>query len=222
MHVTLRRPGTAPGLLAVALALALPLALAGAAPAGAQEETPRTQPRHTALTAHATVKVPRVDDAAEAIIALAESRGGFLDSQGAHRLVVKVPPEAVSEVLDGAAAQGLLLAKRLERGDLTELIAQLEASLRSKSAILDRLRRFFDDADVESTLRVEKEMNELVEELERVKGRLRVARERAAWAVIQVHFRLPERERVRDASSSFEWINSCDLDRFLGDFHHDD
>ena len=124
----------------------------------------------------------------------------------------------MSALLDAAASQGLLLDKQLEREDLTESIAQLEARLRSKVTVYEKLRTFFDESGLDATLDVERRMRQLVKEVEQVKGELRVQRSRTQWAVVHIGFRFERQARKRDTRSPFGWVNTVDLERFLEDF----
>ena len=83
--------------------------------------------------------------------------------------------------------------------------AQLAGRFRSKQEILQRLRGFIDDSNVQATLQIEKSMLRLVSELENVKGRLRVQRERAAQApVASLAIRRNRRQPVETAAKYHE------------------
>jgi len=153
-----------------------------------------------------------------ALLAEAAQAGGFPTLVSDPQVRLKVPPQKLADVLAKVGADGIVLDKTIERVDLTEEIAQLEAHARSKLDILERLRRFFDDSNVQATLEIERNMTSLVAELESVKGRLRVARERAQWAVVEVSFQFQERDRITYVRSPFAWLNGVDLDRFLQEY----
>ncbi len=187
---------------------------APAAPAAVVTGTPR----QTALTAQVLLKVVHPAEVRQTLIQAAQRFGGFPVLVTDHQLTLKVPPERLSEALEQTVAQGLVLQKTLQRQDLTETVAQLEARLRSKRDILKRLRKFFDDSNVAATLQIERNMTQLVQELEQVKGQLRVERERARSAVLDITFEFQERGRIVYVHSPFEWLNSVDLQRFLGEY----
>ncbi len=174
--------------------------------------------RRTALVSRMLVKVVHSDEARARLIEAARELDGFPTLVTDERLVLKVPPEKLGRIVESAGELGPVLEKTLEREDLTEEIAQLEGRLRSKQKILTKLRSFFDDSGVQATLRIERNMTELVRELEEVKGRLRVVRERSQWAVLDVSFNFRQRDRVVYVHSPFEWINTVNLDLFLGGF----
>jgi len=129
-----------------------------------------------------------------------------------------VPPGDFPEVTREIAKVGQVVEKTMERKDITERIAQLKGRLRSKQEILKKLRSFFDDSNVQATLQIEKNMTQLVVELEKVKGQLRVTLDKARFAKIDLDFSFRKRDRIVYVSSPFEWLNTVDLDRFLVEF----
>lgn len=190
-------------------------------PASEQEQTaPPRKPtrRHTALEAKLTLKVKSPEETRAKLEALVLKRGGFPILVTNRAMELKAPPEHMSTLLEFVAAQGILIDKTLEREDLTLEVNKLEGELKSKRAILAELRSFFDQSNVAATLQIETSMTELVQELERVKGQLRVLHDRSRWAVIHIAFEFRERQKVNYAKSEFEWLNTVDLDRFLETF----
>lgn len=210
-------PGSVPGNAATAAvpATSAPTpAPTSAAPAADTEP----EGRRTALVASLTVKVANPVETRNALEQRARELGGFPTFVADRELRLKVPPARLSTLLDAAAEHGLVIEKSLERADLTLEIAKLESQLKSKRAILAELRGFFDGSDVAATLQIEQSMTELVNELESVKGQLRVLHDRADWAVVRVSFEFKERQRINTVSSPFEWLNSVNLPRFLSEF----
>ncbi len=204
---------------------------AGAQPAPAVDEAPAVEApaveapaveapstRATARTASVTLKVVHPDDVRRRLVEAAAPLGGFPTLVESQRLVLKVPPEQLDRLLDVVTGEGLLISKELARADLTGEIAQLEALLRSKRQIFDRLRALVDAADTSATLRIEQTMSGLVAEMETLAGRLRVERARVRHAVIDVSFQFRARQRIVYVRSPFEWLNSVDVRQFDGRF----
>jgi hypothetical protein len=185
------------------------------APLARAEDAPR---RQTALTARMTLKVAHPDKARAAILADAREARGFPALVSSNLVRLKLPPDSLGTLLPKIAAQGFVLDKAMDRVDLTQIIAQLEAQLRSKTEILERLRGFLADSNVKATLAIEQQMTTLVSELERVKGELRVQQERAQWAVVDVAFNFEKRDRIIYVESPFGWLNTIDLRSFLWNF----
>ena len=181
------------------------------------EGTPASA-RQSAIAATLVLKVSSPTDTVADLRQYVATLGGFPSLITNTALVLKLPPEHLSAALAHIGKAGLVMEKSLTREDLSLEIAKLEGQLESKRAILAELRRFFDTSDVAATLAIEKNMTDLVVELETVKGRLRVLRERAQWVVIHVRFQFKPRDRITRVASPFEWLNTVDLDRFLTEF----
>lgn len=179
---------------------------------------PGATARMVQVTATLTVKVVHPDEVRKEAIARAAAVGGHPTLVTDNDLYLEVPLDVLSATVDQLAATGIVLEKSLQRVDLTEQIVQLEAKLRSKREILGRLRSFFDDADTQSTLRIERSMTQLVAEIEQLQGELNVAQANVRQGHVQVSFQFHPRQRITYVRSPFEWINTLDLDRFDNDF----
>ncbi len=199
-------------------ALALLIAPRAAAAADDAPASVTAPARATAAAAQLVVKVVHPDETRKAIVARAEALGGHVALATNERLKLKVPPASVSDLMATAAAQGHVVERSITREDVTEPIAELEGRLRSKQEVLGRLRALLKDSAVEATLDIEKTMTTIVEELEAAKGQLRVLQDRARFSTLDISFRFRRKERIERTSSPFEWLNSTDLDHFLGGF----
>jgi len=187
------------------------------APAADGAQPPATD-RRTALVSRMVLKVVNPDDVRARLATAVREAGGFPVLVTDDRLEIKIPPQRLDGFLQQVGAAGLVLEKTLERHDLTLEIAQLEGQLEAKRAVLAKLRGFFDDSNVQGTLRIEQTMTELVTEIEQVKGRLRVLEDRARFAFVEISFSFKQRDRLIYVHSPFEWLNTVNLDRFLGEF----
>lgn len=183
-------------------------------PPGKTATPAEAAPRATASTARITLKVVHPDEVRRGLLAAAEPLGGFPVLVEDRRLILKVPPDALAQMVEKATAAGLVMEKTLERADLTGEIAQLRALLRSKEEIFRKLRTLVDDADAQATLRIEKTMSALVAEMEGINGKLRVEQARARHAVVDISFQFRQRQRIVYVRSPFEWLNTVDLGQF--------
>lgn len=174
--------------------------------------------RATSLTATLVVKVVHPEEVRRAAIERAKAAGGWPTLVTDTDLHLEVPQDALNATVDQLAAAGIVLQKSLQRVDLTEQIAQLQAKLKSKREILERLRSFFADSDTNSTLRIEQSMTHLVVEIEQLQGELNVAEASALTAHVQASFQFHQRQRITYIRSPFEWLNTLDIDRFMAEF----
>lgn len=206
-------------------------------PGGAQEigeqpqeaETPKTEPtveqaaaasdgRPVALTARVVLKVVHPKEVQHKLLDELKKLGGYPSAVTEDSLTLRVPPESLNGFVDMACENGWPLDKKLERQDLGQAVAQLEGSISAKREILAKLQGFFDKADVETTVQTERKMTSLVEQLESLQGELRYLRDRARLAVVVFDFRSRRQGRLEYQRSSFDWINTANLNYFLEEF----
>ncbi len=174
--------------------------------------------RYTAYQASLVLKVADPVKARRDILAKVKSLTGRASLITDGRLSLRVPPPQLNRLLDDLATRGIVLDKRLTRRDITEQVARLRGRLRSKAEILGQLRGFLDDSGVSATLRIERTMTSLVTEIERLKGQLGVAVDRARYAQVDVRFQFRTPARLRYVRSPFAWIDTVDIGAFLGGF----
>lgn len=137
--------------------------------------------RSVIRTAELEVRVDDVAAAGRRAVVVAEAAGGFLaDEQSelgddpASTLVVKVPPERFTPVLDELAGLGEAVAKRVGSDDVTEVVVDLEGRLAAARASVDRLRELLAQAgDVAQIVSVESELARREGEVEALAGQLR-------------------------------------------------
>ena len=184
----------------------------------AEREAKPVAERATSLTATLVVKVVHPEEVRKAAIDRAKAGGGWSTLVTDDELHLEVPHAVLTATVDQLAAAGIVLQKSLQRVDRTEQIAQLQAKLKSKREIMERLRTFFTDSDTASTLRIEQSMTNLVNEIEHLRGELNVAEASVRTAHVQVSFQYHQRQKITYVRSPFEWLNSLDIDRFLGEF----
>jgi len=202
----------------------LTLALAG--PAIAQEasadpaSTPAPSQRAwTAITAGLTLQVDDRDAALDAAIALAETHGGWFATLGTDRVSLRVPTAEARAVVEELRKMGVLVERSFASADLTPKVVDLESKLRARREVLARYEAVLADASPKAIVSVERQITQLVAEIESAEGRLRVLRDRANHSRIDVSLKFRERRApARDGSSSFSWLNTMNVNDMLRNF----
>ena len=208
---------------AVCLALALPTSALATTPVGLPGAPTRADEgeranRLTSITATLVLKVAHPDQVRKQAVDLAKAVGGFPTLVTDTQLDLKVPPAQVEPLLAQLAQAGLVMGRTLQRSDRTETIVDLQARLKTKREVFQRLRTFLDDSNVAATLKVERSMSQLVSDLESLRGQLDLEEAAVRHATVRIGFQFRHEKRVDDVRSPFEWINSVDLDRFMDAF----
>ena len=126
--------------------------------------------------------------------ALAEEAGGFLLStsvDGVDRrygeFVIRVPAGEFEETLSALEELGTVAAEDVRGEDVSQEFVDLEARLRNATAQEDVLLRLYDRTNsIADTIRVQRELEDVQLEIERLRGRLRFLDDRTDLSTISV------------------------------------
>ncbi|MBR8741500.1 DUF4349 domain-containing protein [Nocardiopsis sp. MG754419] len=175
--------------------------------------------RELVHTAHMTVRVEDVAEAAETAKDLVREADGYVEAERLTTggtggtggpegdLTLRVPGEAYEEALVSLADLGD--RSDLERSveDVTEEIADVESRIESSETALESLRGYLEEAeDVDDLLRVEREIQDRQASLESFQARLEALRDRTSYSTVHLSLRPPAtylEERPDDESIGF-------------------
>ncbi len=169
-------------------------------------------------TAQLTMAVFDVRPGLEAIQRLAAELGGFMGKQTNDAITIRVPAPRFHEALARVEKIGDVTSRDVNAEDVTEEYLDLEVRLKTARAVRDRLEHLLARASkVEESIAVERELERLVGEIERLEGRMRYLQERAQLSTITVTFTARPREVVAaDAFRlPFPWLEKLGLSRLL-------
>ena len=157
------------------------------------ESLPDVGPR-VIKTADVSLEIDRgaLQDSIRQVVEVARTNGGFVLStsirdESGHRgtVVLRVPAERFESALAGAEAIGDVTSERVAGGDVSQEFVDLEARLRNfeaqESVLLKLMARSTSVAD---TLRVQRELQDVQLEIERLRGRLRYLRDQTDLSTI--------------------------------------
>ncbi|MEM7626146.1 MAG: DUF4349 domain-containing protein [Planctomycetota bacterium] len=173
--------------------------------------------RRVIYTGGLTVLSPDPDGAIHAAKTIAEDAGGYVTSVKGQRVVLRVPAAKFDATMNALAELGLVTDRQIDAADVTEQMVDLEIRLDNLEALRKRMQALLEKADkVEDALKIEKELGRLTGEIESIKGRLRLLKDRVALSTITVTFNTPAgtasglATRVRP----FGWVNAVGSEAF--------
>ena len=149
-------------------------------------------------TADVRIEVARneVEDAVRSSVATAGRFGGFVlstslegDGAGSATVVVRVPAESFERALAALEELGEVDGELISGQDVGQEFVDLEARLRnleSQEAVL--LRLMDESRSVSDTIRVQRELQGVQLEIERLTGRLRYLKDQADMSTISISF----------------------------------
>ncbi|MBR7131302.1 MAG: DUF4349 domain-containing protein [Lentisphaeria bacterium] len=153
--------------------------------------------RMMAYTSGFTLTVKERNKAMDEIKKAAESMGGYLVSRNRGNMTVKVPVKKADSFLKQSRGVGKLSDFRVSAEDLTDTITDIDVRLENLKKLRQRLAELLKKANkVEEILKVERELNRVTTEIERVEAQLQNNRSRVAnvtfeIAVIEEHGAIP-------------------------------
>ena len=164
----------------------------------------------------ATILVADVDPSIDRLAHWADKAGGYLLYKSSDQVIFRFPYTEVGRLRDYLQQiSETVVELTLQAQDLRESILGIQSGIRSREEILQQNLQYIDQTDVEGTLAIEKEIMQLLTEIEQLKGRLRKLTVDRAYALAQVNLRILGQSLPTDIPSSFGWINTIDFYRFM-------
>ena len=121
------------------------------------------------------------------VIDIAESLGGHIAARKDQSVQIKVPSASFREVMTKIDAIGGVVGRSVSADDVSEEFHDLEVRLGNLRATRTRLQEFLGKANgIQDMLTVERELERVALEIDRMEGRLEFLRTRAAMSVISV------------------------------------
>jgi hypothetical protein len=164
----------------------------------------------------ATVLVVDPDQAAEALELWVEQNGGYTLLKSSDRVILRLPFEGIPQLRN--TLQELsedILDLSPQSLDLREQILEAQAKINSREEVLRQSLALLDQADVQGTLAIEKEILTLIEEIEQLKGTLQKLNLDRTFSRAEISLRYLEQTLPENIPSSFDWINSVDFYSFV-------
>lgn len=121
------------------------------------------------------------------VIDVAESLGGHLAGRKDQSVQIKVPSAGFREAMTKIEALGGVVGRSVTADDVSEEFHDLEVQLGNLRATRTRLQEFLGKATgIADMLTVERELERVGKEIDRIEGRLEFLRTRATMSVISV------------------------------------
>jgi len=146
-----------------------------------------------------------------------EENNGFFLKDSSALLVLKIPNILVADLKPVLEENALkVLSYNMQTGSLDQERSSVLAAIASREEILERNLSYLDDANLEGTLALEREVSGLIQELEYYKGRLRVIDNQSKYATVQIYLTAPQPAAPGSKESNFDWLGTIDFYQFVG------
>ena len=137
------------------------------------------------------IEADDVAKTAQEATSIVDTAGGYVENTrtGDERasLTLRVPAAELEAIMDRLAALGKEKERRISSEDVTDTVIDLEATLKNKIALRDRLRALLERAkDVKEVLAVEEQLTRLQSDIDSMEGRLKSLKGKVQLATIDL------------------------------------
>lgn len=166
--------------------------------------------------AHLGMAVFRTQENLDRIEQMAVKAGGYLVNRGTNAIQVRVPAPDFESTLQKILALGDVHRREIKAEDVTAEYTDIAIRLQNAQAVRERLEQLLASAkNVEEALKVETELGRITNEIERMKGRLKLLQELAAFSTISVEFTERTQEVQTRVELPFPWLDELGLHHLL-------
>ena len=182
------------------------------------QSTPTDQSRKPLLiyTARLGLAVFKVQEQLDSIESMAKGQGGYLVARTQSAIRVRVPADQFQQSIDAILKLGDVTFRQVTTDDVTAEYTDLEIRLKNALSVRDRLQALLEKAQkVEEAIEVERELQRLTNEIETMKGRLKLLQELAAYSTIDVSFSERSSQLKSRVELPFPWLETLGLEHLL-------
>lgn len=172
-----------------ALGGASPSMAAAPAPASASMTEVRAD-RMLIWNAHLNLEVRNVSNAVAQAVALTEQHGGFVEQKSdsgetSGSVTLRIPSKSFNAAIAGLEGLGTVTYRNVSGEDVTEQYIDIEARLKNKIVLRDRLQQLLEKAtEVKDILAIETELNRVQSDIDSMEGRIKSLKGQVDYATV--------------------------------------
>ena len=162
------------------------------APEEPKEDAAVRPDRMMIWTASMCIEVTNVRAKTEEAVAITKKRGGFVEQksdeeESSASLKLRVPSAALQRVMAELEPLGKVTARRIEAEDVTEQYVDVDARLKNKLALRDRLKQLLEQAkNVQDIVAIEKELNQVQADIDSMQAQIKSLKGQADYATLHL------------------------------------
>jgi len=146
-------------------------------------------------SANLTLELRDLTEGITKAVEIAEQFGGYVEykSEGGERsgsVRMRIPADRFRSAVGALEGLGEVTRKSVSGQDVTEQYADIEARLKTKKELRDRLQQLLAKAkDVKDVIAIETELNRIQSDLDSMEARMRVLKGQVDYATVDVTFK---------------------------------
>jgi len=159
---------------------------------GAGESASIATDRMLIWKAYLQLEVWSISNTVNEATALAQRTGGYVEGNSDHgassaSLTLRIPAKAFADSVKSLETLGEVTSRSISGEDVTEQYIDVEARLKNKVVLRDRLQQLLDKAtDVKDILAIETELNRVQSDIDSMEGRIRALRGQIDYATVVI------------------------------------
>lgn len=169
-------------------------------------------------TADFVLSVYEAQKTIDEVQSLAERAGGFLSKRSDTSITVRVPAGAFQDTVVAIQALGEVVRRNVSSEDVTAEYRDLEVQLANAIAMRDRFAALLTKAtNVAESLEIERELGRVTATIERIRGRLKVLSDLAAYSTVTVDVQRKQSAVMQDGPFNLPlpWLQNLGLPRLM-------
>lgn len=183
---------------------------------GGVEQSAKAAERLMTYDATLCVVVQNVARAMESLKSMTGNLKGYMQSMSENSISLRIPAARLNDAFEEVGKLGEITARTIKGDDVTEEMMDLDIRLRTTEETRNRLAELLKKSDkVEDLLKVEKEMQRVVEQLELIKGRIKYLSHAVAYSTLTVELNSPVAQTEQQEVIPFEWVRNLASDIVL-------
>ncbi len=180
---------------------------------GNLEQTANAPERLMTYDVTLRVVVQNIAGAVESLKLMTSTLKGYMQSMQENTLIVRIPAARLNDALEQVGKLGEITSRTIKGTDVTEEMMDLDIRVRTNEETRNRLAELLKKSDkVEDLLKVEKEMQRVVEELELIKGRIKYLSHAVAYSTLTVALNSPIAQTELRETIPFSWVRNLATD----------
>ena len=194
-----------------------------AAPTGTPLSPPDSagRPPGVAIVFSCVLQVEESDQAAKAVIARADSLGGWFTRRAKTEAEFRIPVARADSFIAGLATIGIPLDRNLSTESLEGRRGELFSRLKARRAMLQDYYAMLKESGDSTVFTIPSEIVNLQTEIEQTADQIRKLEERMALAEVTVRFLFFERGTpLTTGQSRFRWLNRLDLPTLMSRYEY--
>jgi len=160
------------------------------------------------------IQVLEDENERQQLLAQAQKLGGHFINNATRSMQLRIPAEKLMQFLDFVRSHWRVYSQDYRSRDAASELLDKQSELAVKSSLLKYYQDMLAKTQKAQFLKVARAADELVAQIETIKGRIAYLKRSAEFALVSIQLAEPVQSQVK-ATSTFDWINQSGLSQLM-------